>query len=404
MGEGIGREMNPEVKILEGDVLERLRSIPNESVHCVVTSPPYWGLRNYGVPESVWAPTHYRPMVGLPEFSIDSWRGCLGLEPTQELYVGHLVQVFREIWRVLRSDGTLWLNLGDSYMTSGGPNRKYPEKSVTPKQTSSTKIPEKNLFMIPSRVALALQADGWFLRSEIVWAKQNGMPESIKDRPTCAHEKIFLFSKSPVYFYDYESSLELARAKNEHGMTSSGSYQAPGQKPQKMHLRTKEGNPSWKTIDDRNIRRDLGGPTQRLRSEGKSSFYFLRNPRNVWYMPTQPFPEAHFAVFPEELPRRAITAGTSSSVCESCGSPWIRNENCAGKQGNRETGPSCRCSKNAPVPATVLDPFGGSGTTGLVAQEMGRSAVLIECSPDYVAMAERRIRSEFPMFSRVIIG
>ncbi len=445
--------MSP-VRILPGDVLKRLRDLPDESVHCVVTSPPYFGLRNYGIDPTIWEPVRYSPMAGLPEMPVPvhadpesfpscnhdwgtresrhvvreekvsgktrttdrfyggdptrrfdgnhqkhvdgvfclkcgAWSGCLGNEPTPELFVGHIVQVFREVRRVLRSDGTLWLNIGDSYMSSGGPNKKYPSRSVNPKSVSVVRLPEKNLFMIPSRVAMALQSDGWILRSEILWAKQNGMPESIKDRPTCAHEKIFLFSRSPRYFYDYEGAKEPANAKNWHDMTSSGSYTAPGQKPQKMHLRSEVQNArtQWKTITDRTIRRDLGVPRQRQREAGQTIEYFTRNSRNVWFMPTQPFPEAHYATFPEELPRRAILAGTPLHVCPKCGEP--RNTD--------------GCPENLSGAATVLDPFGGSGTTGLVAQELGRCAVLIEASPENVEMARRRILQSNPLFSDIRI-
>ena len=403
----------PLVRILPGDVLDRLRSLPDESVHCVVTSPPYFALRNYGIEPTVWEPVRYSPMSGLPEMPVPvyadpeafpscshewgtrdsrhvvreekitgksrttdrcyggdptrrfdgnhqkhvdgvfclkcgAWLGCLGNEPTPELFVGHIVQVFREVRRVLRSDGTLWLNMGDTYSSGGkGGGGSFMNERRSWNQELSLKgwgsappgLKNKDLIGIPWRVALALQSDGWFLRSDIIWAKPNGMPESVKDRPSCSHENIFLFSKSPRYFYDYEGAKEPAKAKNWRGMTSSGSYHAPGQKPQKTHLRSKvpsgwdtsigshgsihkDGRTQWKTITDPSIRRDLGGPRNRQRDAGQFIEYFTRNPRNVWFMPTQPFPEAHYATFPEELPRRAIMAGTPVHVCSECGAPW----------------------------------------------------------------------------------
>ena len=248
------------VRILVGDCLDRLQTLPEESVHCVVTSPPYWGLRDYGV------------------------EGAIGLEPTLQEHLEMIVTVFREVRRVLRKDGTLWLNYGDCYHNGD----------------SLSGLKPKDLVMMPARAALALQADGWWLRSEIVWHKPNPMPESVRDRPTSAHEKLFLLTKAARYFYDAEA------------------------------VRTKT---------DANL-------------------------RNVWTIPTHAYPDAHFATFPPKLVEPCIKAG-------------------------------------CPVGGVVLDPFGGSGTVGLIASRLGRDAILIELNPEYAEMAERRIHGDAPLLADV---
>ena len=311
--------MTPNLTILCGDVIDKLRELPDESVHCCVTSPPYWGLRDYAT------------------------EGQLGLEKTPEEYVAKMVEVFREVRRVLRKDGTLWLNLGDSY--AGGGNNRGNNSPLFDKQASNfgatgqvgiRDVPDglkpKDLVGIPWRVAFALQADGWWLRSDIIWAKPNPMPESVTDRPTKSHEYLFLLTKSANYFYDAEAIKE-------------GAEQS-------------------------------------------------RNKRSVWTVATAPYPEAHFATYPPDLVKPCILAGTSAKgCCAKCGS--YRNETkTIGWQ------PTCECwllnilpSPNSdPVitPCTVLDPFAGSGTTGAVALELGRSAILIELNPKYVELIRRR--------------
>lgn len=326
-------------EIRVGDCLQILKEMPSDSVHCCVTSPPYWGLRDYGVD------------------------GQIGQEASLQEYLAILVDVFREVRRVLRPDGTCWVNLGDSYSN-------------------------KQLLMMPSRIALALQADGWWLRSEIIWAKPNPMPESITDRPTCAHEKVFLLAKSARYAYDADAVRE-----------------------------------PLETAEKRTTRIVYDG-----KSEKTSTFIPPnpngRNKRNVWTLPSQPFPEAHFATYPEKLVEPCIRAGSSEKgCCPACGSPWKRvvevdrkpdtyyvTGKSAAKRGmglntalsgygpggppsRQTTGwrPTCSCPPADPRPCTVLDPFCGSGTTGLVALREGRRFVGIELNPEYSLIAHRRI-------------
>lgn len=312
-------------EILVGDCRESLRSLPDRSVNCVVTSPPYFGLRDYGVD------------------------GQLGLEPTPDEFVAAMVEVFREVWRVLRDDGTLWLNLGDSYNNAGssrngeGLDGSRRGGATGPDGATSYKkrdlryalrehgIKHKDLIGIPWRVAFALQADGWYLRQDIIWSKPNPMPESVTDRCTKAHEYIFMLSKSPRYYFDSEAIKEPAVSDHKSGngfkRDARMSYQnADG---------TPRGNDEQWT--------DVGGK---------------RNRRSVWTVSTKPFKGAHFATFPPDLIEPCVLAG-------------------------------------APVGGVVLDPFGGAGTTGLVAQRNGRNSVLCELNYEYVGIACERLGDVF---------
>ena len=339
-------------EIIHGDCLEVMRGMDAESVHCCVTSPPYWGLRDYGV------------------------SGQLGLERTPEEYVAALVAVFREVRRVLRDDGTLWLNLGDSWASGkgscfnpGGGESSYkdyrkkagviPLKRLNVSEVRAAGIKPKDLVGIPWRVAFALQADGWWLRSDIVWAKPNPMPESVTDRPTKSHEYIFLLTKSYRYYYDAKAIMEPVqsgpsdvqkmiekkdRIDAKHFHVDAGPLAAA---THRTHIGNKRavggtkihGNlPGW---DDGG--RACNGPDQ-----------LFRNKRDVWTVGTSTYDGAHFATFPPALIRPCILAG-----CQ--------------------------------VDGTVLDPFGGSGTTGLVAKQEGRNAILIELNTDYCGIARKRI-------------
>jgi len=295
----------------QGDSLKVLKTMAAESVQCCVTSPPYFGLRDYGHEEQI------------------------GLEPTPDEYVAKLVAVFREVRRVLRDDGTLWLNLGDSYARTGGTDRKVSdsakvgstrntlEQMSDRKQRAPEGLKEKDLIGIPWRVAFALQADGWYLRQDIIWHKPNPMPESVTDRCTKAHEYLFLLSKSPRYYYDHEA------VREDAVKGASGSIFNTG-----------------KTAEHQ-----LGRSSDAERTEdGK------RNRRSVWTVPTKPFAEAHFAVFPPDLIEPCILAGT--------------------KPGD-----------------TILDPFNGSGTTGLVSVGNDRRYIGVELNPNYVAMSSKRFES-----------
>ena len=295
------------INIHTGNCLDILPTMEAGSVNCCVTSPPYFGLRDYGNDEQI------------------------GLEETPEAFVESLVNVFREVKRVLADEGTLWLNLGDSYAGSGrGPagnlGSKNNERHMEDKHSCLTPkgLKPKDLIGIPWRVALALQADGWYLRQDIIWSKPNPMPESVTDRCTKAHEYIFLLSKSPKYFYDANAIKEEAQ--------------------------------NWGERDRSNMRGGTNDPKLKHHGlKGKSNEDEpTRNKRSVWEVTTQPYKGAHFATFPPDLIKPCILAG-------------------------------------CPAGGTVLDPFGGSGTTGMVALELGRSAELIELNPDYVDIIEGRI-------------
>ena len=314
------------VQILVGDVRAMLATLPDASVHTVVTSPPYWGLRDYGV------------------------AGQIGLEATPAEYVDTMVQVFREVRRVLRADGTCWINLGDSY--SGYHGNKNATYDAAPSnkdgyfenQRTTTVgvggLKAKDLVGIPWTVALALRSDGWYLRQDIVWSKPNPMPESVRDRCTKSHEYIFLLSKSERYHFDADAIAEpfadasLERLRQDVA-NQKGSDRVPG-----------KTNGNMKAVA-RHLPVEAG-----------------RNKRSVWTVTTQPFKEAHFATFPPALIEPCILAG-------------------------------------APAGGTVLDPFGGAGTTGLVADRHGRNAILIELNPEYAAIAKRRIEGDSPLFAEV---
>ncbi len=340
-------------KILEGNVLETLKDLPACSVQCVVTSPPYYGLRDYGV------------------------EGQIGLEPTPEAYVENLVAVFREVRRVLKDDGTLWLNLGDSYNGSGkganadgsaGKAGKINSGSKGTQEGTFTKsnvlgLKPKDLIGIPWMVAFALRADGWYLRSDIIWAKPNPMPESVKDRPTKSHEYIFLLTKSQDYFYDYEAVLEPANydGRKDTVMKGSkkykdGSYLAIGN----ANSLSVKGRERWRF---KNLQEDGQQPNSihERRAEGlKDEVYAVRNKRDVWTVNTKSYSGAHFATFPTELIEPCILAGS--------------------KEGD-----------------TVLDPFNGSGTTGEVSIKHHRLYIGCELNPKYVKLTHRRLAQVQPV-------
>ena len=297
-----------QVTLLLGDALETLRTLPTASVDCIVTSPPYYGLRDYGTP------------------------GQYGLEATPAAYVETMRALFAEARRVLADDGTLWLNLGDSYATqrSGdGTTKRSDKKGAAAAAPVSRPANAKNLLGIPWRVAFALQDDGWILRNEIIWHKTNAMPESIKDRLSSRHEHVFLFAKASRYSFDLDPIRE------PHTMR-------PQRRPRGHKERQKLGvlpAQTWSTSE-----RD---------EPGVDGHPLGRNPGDVWSIPTRPYPAAHFAVFPIDLPLRCIKAG-----CKPSG--------------------------------TVLDPFSGSGTTGAAARHLGRQYVGIDLNPTYHDLAKDR--------------
>jgi len=400
-----------------GHVLDALRTLPDESVHCIVTSPPYFGLRDYGLPPVSWPEVEYSPMPGLPPVRVPAWEGQLGLEPTPEMYVAHLVLVFREVKRVLRKDGTFWLNLGDSYAGSGGAHAEhhnnpgisnswkrngvphYGKLGMPEKYTPPKGLKAKDLIGVPWRVAFALQADGWWLRSDCIWSKANCLPESVRDRPTRSHEYVFLLTKSKQYFYDADAVKELG-SSNSHGGTA---YLG-----RKMVALTSEG---------------LAGQSGLYRAvpAGEGG----RNRRSVWQINTEQFSGAHFAVFPRKLAETCILAGTSPMACPSCGAPWARVVKRAEvpreayldrpkmQPGNnsatswlkipgsrrhlivplRTEGwrPTCSCPGNdGSGRCIVLDPFGGAGTTTLAAMSLERDSIYIDQKQEYAEMALKR--------------
>jgi DNA modification methylase len=465
--------------LINGDA----RQIPlaDESVHCVVTSPPYWGLRDYGTAVWVGGDPECDHKVGRFEYPVSDKQksnsgsaghqakgkcpkcgafredGQIGMQSSHLQYVEDMVMIGREIWRVLRDDGTFWLNLGDSYNGSGGPGSQYDRKAArgykgefrkykNPNR-KSVGLKPKDLVGIPWRVALALQEDGWYLRSDIIWNKTNPMPESVRDRPTKSHEYIFLLTKNKKYFYDAEAikepqaeiSVRRAFSKNnvdQRKDANSDVYAISGKSQDKTY--------------------------ERLRERIEAGEVPMRNKRTVWTFSTRPYKGAHFAVFPPDLPEMCIKAGTSErGVCPKCGRSWervvnnpkipdeLRNRGADTKWNFNPTQvgggqkiqdwrdknppmtvgwkPTCNhydglyrtefqrtrstrklYQQNARddwwprvreraglehwpiVSCTVLDPFVGSGTTLLVAEELGRNGIGIDLSYDYLYNQARK--------------
>lgn len=437
---------NPTTRILVGDARDRLAEIPDDSIHCVITSPPYWGQRHYGHPDQI------------------------GLEPTWEEHMAALFVVFEEVRRVMRPDATFWLNYGDAWAGAGrtsGPgeiqdgHRSRNSDAPLPKLDTS-RWPRKSRMMLASRLAIAMQEDGWIVRDDIKWAKPNPMTSSAKDRPTNAHESLFLIAKEPVYFYDHiavqtpqkQVSLDrLDRARLTEAETPPGAPAHSGV----VGLRDAIG-------DDEEPHRERGDVPG-------------ANLRNVWFISTSQFRGPHYATFPPDLVDKPILAGTSAhGVCAACGAPYrrepvewgfdltrpqtrraleIAEENglteehlaavraggitdtgktAAVQHGTGKHSPEvkrlmdeakevlggyyrelllvrptrtdwvagCACDADR-VPATVLDPFGGAGTVGLVAHRLGRSSVLVELNEDSAALTHERLLADQEMFADITV-
>lgn len=306
------------ISFLQGNVFNKLEELDDNSIDCVVTSPPYWGLRDYGVP------------------------GQLGLEPTYQEHIQNIVKLFRVMKPKLKDLATVWLNYGDCYAAQkngraasqiNGDDRTFRDK---PFCTIQDLLKPKDLVMMPNRIAIALQEDGWWIRSEIIWHKPNPMPESTKDRPTSAHEKIWLITKSKKYYYDADAIRE---------PVAQGTITRLSEKNLKNQKGSTRGNGGMK-------------PNGNMKAVGNME---TKNKRNVWTITTKPCKEAHFATFPKDLIEPCIKAG-------------------------------------CPEGGVVLDPFGGSGTTGIVAKSLNRTAILIELNPEYIEIAKKRIDKELGMF------
>ncbi len=381
-------------RIITGDCRDVLRTLPASSVHTCVTSPPYFGLRDYGSDEQI------------------------GLEPTPDVFVAALVAVFREVRRVLRDDGTVWLNLGDSYAGGGGGNYGDGKNVVSqggqqitnvrnrPGWLSNAGVKTKDLLGIPWMVAFALRADGWYLRADIIWHKPNPMPESVTDRPTKAHEYVFLLSKSATYAYDADAVREGTTVE------ADGRLARPGRESTTRAART-----------------DGAGRNENGRGGFTVAGYLPpdagRNKRSVWTVATQPYAGAHFATFPPKLIEPCILAGAPERACGECGAPWMRvvdakpstegRDNWAGHQASKNGAsrkggfydaermtvgfePSCTHGDGS-ASGVVLDPFAGAGTTGMVALRHNRSFIGIELSPSYAAMARERITWDAPLLN-----
>lgn len=318
-------------RILNMDCSEGLKLIDNNIVDCCVTSPPYYGLRDYRIAKTKWPEVEYSPLPGMNSILIPEWEGCLGLEPTIEMFIGHIVFVFREVFRILKKSGTCWVNIADSYVGTGGDRKKTVKNELFNLQQShnpkggrhnrnkslkNSGLKQKDLMGIPWRAAFALQADGWYLRMDNIWNKLNCMPESAKDRPTKSHEYIFLLSKSQNYFYDQEAVKEFCV----------------------------NGDPN----PPRGSTGTLGNP----HNGNHPNILGLRNKRSVWNVATDKLGEAHFATFPPKLIEPCILAG---------------------------------CPKDG----VVLDPFMGSGTTAMVSIQNQRNFIGFELNPEYIKIANR---------------
>ncbi len=338
------------VAILQGDVFARLADLPDDHFDCIVTSPPYWGLRDYGVV------------------------GQLGLEPTLQEHLDAMVRVFAELRRVLKPDGTCWVNYGDCYASSvngrsaadtkaaGNDDRTFRDKPFSTVQGS---LKPKDLVMVPNRLAIALQESGWWVRSEVIWAKPNPMPESITDRPATSHEKIFMLTKSARYFYDAER-VRIERVSSGQYKTPDGWDTGPGAHGS-VH---REGRQKGETVTEKRAKQRGHGRRhagfnerwdQMTKGEQTENGRNLRNyepaPMQVWNIATRPFKDAHFATFPPELVERCLKAG-------------------------------------CPDGGHVLDPFGGAGTTGLVADRLQMNCTLIELNPEYIEIAQDRLNND----------
>lgn len=433
-------------EVFIGNCMDSLKKMADESVDCCVTSPPYWGLRDYGGGGIVWGgeeecnhdwegftrpsentrnndnslqlkSAYWTPQEQAFCTKCDAWFGQLGLEPTPQQYVKNMVLIFEEVRRILKPQGTLWLNLGDSYCGTGHKgtemkDKKHPEGRNGQVFAVNKKIDglkRKDMVGIPWRTAFALQEAGWWLRQDIIWAKPSCMPEPVKDRCTKSHEYIFLFAKSEKYFFDHLAIKEPIGHHMERRIERGSTIVPSNKHTQEARMGKPESNQMFAKEST----------LQQIAANG-------RNKRDVWWVSPKPYPEAHFAVYPPDLIEPCILAGTSAKgCCSKCGKPYVRitegaehdhvdfsdrNEktgvghrhrkigqkyaNWRKKNSHRTVGweATCECDADV-VPSVVLDPFGGSGTTAGVAIKHGRKAILCELNEEYASLIPSRIES-----------
>lgn len=329
-------------RIVIGDVRKRLSELPSASVHCVITSPPYFGLRDYG----------HRDQIGA-EGSVTEWADTIGA-------------VCAELARIIRPDGVMWLNLADGF-------------SRNPREGAA----KKSLLLGPERVAMQLMESGWLLRNKVVWAKRNPMPSSVRDRLTTTHEFIYCFTRSPRYFFDLDAIRETARTPPHSSRHGSSTY------PPRSAVPSLGGGTTPRV--------DLNQGLRAMKARGQESHPDGKNPGDVWSIATASFRGAHFATFPVELIRRPLLATCPERVCTSCGSPWQRARAESGRRqgGATSSHPSCICHAGW-QPGVVLDPFLGSGTVAVTAEANGRDWLGIELNPAYAQLAEARIAQARP--------
>jgi DNA modification methylase len=327
------------VQIIVGDALQQLKLLPDESVHCCVTSPPYWGMRDYDV------------------------AGQIGLENNPGAWLDALIEVFEEVRRVLRDDGVFWLNIGDCYANdrkfggkTGGKQAYLPDSTlkIVGRERRTTGLKPKDLVGLPWRLAFALQDSGWWLRQEVIWHKLNPMPENVFDRPTRSHEQVFMLTKSQHYFYDWEAIKE--------PVTGGAHARKPGPNSLSRRDRTPETR-KIAAVTPKSAEPGTGIKVNSSFHAATGDLVDFRNKRSVWSIASEPLRDGHYAAFPPALIEPCIKAG-------------------------------------CPIGGTVLDPFGGAGTTALVADRLQRNAILIELNPTYAAMARRRIDGDAPLFAK----
>lgn len=392
------------VRIIQGDAMDVLDQLEPDSIDCVVTSPPYWRLRGYLEPGHA-----------------DKARE-IGMEPTLALHIERLVVLFEKVRRVLKPTGTVWLNYGDMYANdgkwggaTGGKHARWLHggESRIGREKLTSNLKSKDLCMAASRLAIALQDAGWWVRSEIIWDKPNPLPAPVTDRPNTSHEKVYLLTKCARYYYD-AAAVRQPSSDNTHarvgkraaeqkpvaGWATSGRHEAADWN----QGRTKESDPAAPNSRPHKVpgvtpKSQPGGSGVRANEAGISTDVLAtRNLRTVWRIASEPFAEAHFATFPTALAELCIKAGSSEhGCCPSCGAPWRR---IAEKEAATGWAPTCDCPVTYPLrQAVILDPFGGSGTVGLAADRLGRDAVLIELVEGYANdMAPRRISGDAPLF------